>query len=160
MSALLLVALCAFIAYKFFSRKTVIVYKNTKHGVEKVDLKEAPGPLPLPIMGNLHLLAKNESPFQSFTELAKKYGDIFSMKLGSSQCLIVNNLELIREVLNQNGKFFSGRPDFLRFHQLFDGDRNNSRFSPGKIFANLVRSLKATPAPCHYQEPYRKPYKQ
>ncbi|XP_047522639.1 cytochrome P450 307a1 [Pieris napi] len=126
MSALLLLALCAFIAYKFFSRKTVIVYKNTKHGVEKVDLKEAPGPLPLPIMGNLHLLAKNESPFQSFTELAKKYGDIFSMKLGSSQCLIVNNLELIREVLNQNGKFFSGRPDFLRFHQLFDGDRNNS----------------------------------
>ncbi|KAL7739545.1 hypothetical protein ACLKA6_008671 [Drosophila palustris] len=38
----------------------------------------------------------------------------------------VNNLELIREVLNKNGKFFGGRPDFLRYHKLFGGDRNNS----------------------------------
>ncbi|CAG4969368.1 unnamed protein product [Colias eurytheme] len=122
MSALLIIVVCALIAYKYFTRKTVVCKKSK--GI--VELQPAPGPTPLPVIGSLHLLGKHESPFQSFTELSKEYGNIFSIKLGSSQCLVVNNLELIREVLNQNGKFFSGRPDFLRFHQLFAGDRNNS----------------------------------
>ncbi|CAK1553250.1 unnamed protein product [Leptosia nina] len=126
MSALLLIVVFALFAYKYFARKSVTIYRSTKGGNEKWDLPQAPGPIALPVIGSLHLLGKCESPFQSFTELAKTYGDIFSIKLGSSQCLVVNNLDLIREVLNQNGKFFSGRPDFLRFHQLFDGDRNNS----------------------------------
>ncbi|XP_041983768.1 cytochrome P450 307a1 [Aricia agestis] len=85
-----------------------------------------PGPTPLPVLGSLHLLGRHESPFQAFTELAKTYGDVFGLQLGGSRCLVVSSLERIREVLNQNGKFFGGRPDFLRFHQLFAGDRNNS----------------------------------
>ncbi|XP_032528371.2 cytochrome P450 307a1 [Danaus plexippus] len=126
MSALLILAFCAII-YKLFSRRTIKWRRATKYGEEKVeDLKQAPGPIALPIVGSLHLLGKHESPFQAFTELSKDYGDIYSIKLGSSECLVVNNLDLIREVLNQNGKFFGGRPDFLRFHKLFAGDRNNS----------------------------------
>ncbi|CAG5001296.1 unnamed protein product [Parnassius apollo] len=127
MSALLLLALFALAAYKFFSRKTIACKMTSKYGDSKMaELKQAPGPIALPIIGSLHLLGKRESPFQAFTDLAKSYGDIFSITLGSTQCLVVNNLELIREVLNQNGKFFGGRPDFLRFHKLFAGDRNNS----------------------------------
>ncbi|XP_072946827.1 cytochrome P450 307a1-like [Epargyreus clarus] len=126
MSALLLIVIIL-VAYKFFSKKTVRLEKISKYGECKVEnLKKAPGPTPLPVVGSLHLLGKRESPFQAFTDLAKEYGDIFSLKLGSAQCVVVNNLELIREVLNQNGKFFGGRPDFLRFHKLFAGDRNNS----------------------------------
>lgn len=63
-----------------------------------------------------------------FSELAKKFGDIYTLTFGSTKCLVVNNLELIREVLNQNGKFFGGRPDFLRFHKLFGGDRSNCKY--------------------------------
>ncbi|XP_045541247.1 cytochrome P450 307a1-like [Papilio machaon] len=126
MSALLIIIVIALVAYKIFTRKNKTL-KTFKEGcIEMTEFKQAPGPVPLPVIGSLHLLGKRESPFQSFTDLAKKYGDIFSIKLGSSQCLVVNNLELIREVLNQNGKFFGGRPDFLRFHKLFAGDRNNS----------------------------------
>ncbi|EDW81210.1 uncharacterized protein Dwil_GK19177 [Drosophila willistoni] len=89
--------------------------------------KQAPGPKPWPIIGNLDILGQfKHNPFEGFGELTKKYGDIYSLTLGHTRCLVVNNLELIREVLNQNGKFFGGRPDFLRYHKLFGGDRNNS----------------------------------
>lgn len=129
MSVLILIAICLIAVYKLYFKNTVTYKKVTKYGESKtVVLKQAPGPSPLPIIGSLHLLGKCESPFQSFTELAKEYGDIFSIQLGATKCLVVNNLELIREVLNQNGKFFGGRPDFLRFHQLFAGDRNNCEY--------------------------------
>ncbi|XP_013141981.1 PREDICTED: cytochrome P450 307a1-like [Papilio polytes] len=118
--SVLLFILIALVAYKFFTRKNIPL-KGKRTG-----FKKAPGPIPLPVIGSMHLLGKRESPFQAFTDLAKKYGGIFGIKLGNSQCLVVNNLELIKEVLNQNGKFFGGRPDFLRFHKLFAGDRNNS----------------------------------
>lgn len=129
LSVLFFITAAILVAYKFYSNNTVTCKKVSKYGDDKVlVLKEAPGPTPLPVIGNLHLLGKHESPFQSFTDLAKDYGDIFSLKLGTAKCLVVNNLELIREVLNQNGKFFGGRPDFLRFHQLFAGDRNNCKY--------------------------------
>lgn len=86
---------------------------------------QAPGPMPWPIIGNLALLGQYEVPFQGFTELSKKFGDIYCLTLGSTRTLIVNNLELIREVLNQNGKSFGGRPDFVRYTVLFGGDRSN-----------------------------------
>lgn len=115
--------------YKIFSKKKVVWRKEARNGGKQVAiLKQAPGPVPFPVVGSLHLLGSHESPFQAFTALSKEYGDIFSIKLGSTPCLVVNNLELIREVLNHNGKFFGGRPDFLRFHQLFAGDRNNCEF--------------------------------
>lgn len=93
-----------------------------------VEYRQAPGPIPWPIIGNLVQLGQYDIPFQGFTEMAKKFGDVYSLTLGTTRCLIVNNLDLIREVLNQNGKYFGGRPDFLRFHKLFGGDRNNCKY--------------------------------
>lgn len=143
MSAFLFLAAILIILYKLLCNrtKTVELIRDGKNGQTKVEvLRKAPGPAPLPVIGNLHLLGKHESPFQAFTELAKSYGDIFSLKLGTSECVVVNNLELIREVLNQNGKFFGGRPNFLRFHQLFAGDRNNCKYLPYKLIFNLYNS--------------------
>ncbi|KAH8417053.1 hypothetical protein KR222_002174 [Zaprionus bogoriensis] len=114
----------------------VIIFKCNKKAVVKVGLpnyeKEGSryaqpvGPHPWPVIGNLDLIGRFNNPFEGFGALTKHYGDIYSLTLGHTRCLIVNNLELIREVLNKNGKFFGGRPDFLRYHKLFGGDRNNS----------------------------------
>ncbi|KAI8114728.1 Cytochrome P450 307a1 [Lucilia cuprina] len=111
--------------YKF-GRKVRIVDSSKENNIIIREYKQAPGPVPWPIIGNLTLLARFRVPFEGFTELSKELGDIYSLTLGSTRCLVVNNLELIREVLNQNGKFFGGRPDFFRYHKLFGGDRNNS----------------------------------
>lgn len=128
----ILAALVAFILYivKLYTpekdnHQKLIIIDNHHHHHQKLPLPEPPGPKPIPILGNLHLLGKYEVPFQGFTDLAKKYGDVYKLKLGATPCLVVNSVEKIREVLNQNGKFFGGRPDFIRFNKLFGGDRNN-----------------------------------
>lgn len=117
-------------------RKIKILAVNTiktVSGQQKVqsivrEYAQAPGPHVIwPILGNLVDLGKYGAPSVAFTELAKQYGDIYSMTLGSTRCLVVNNLDLIREVLNQNGKSFGARPDFMRFHKLFGGDRGNCK---------------------------------
>nr|AVL92854.1 CYP450 [Locusta migratoria] len=84
------------------------------------------GPRPLPVLGSLHLLGQHATPFEAFTALAKQYGDIYQLTLGATPCVIVNSYPLIKEVLITKGAHFGGRPDFIRFHKLFGGDRNNS----------------------------------
>ncbi|XP_015600985.1 cytochrome P450 307a1 [Cephus cinctus] len=84
------------------------------------------GPRALPLFGSLHLLASPGGPFEAFTRLARKYGDIYEIRLGVATCVVVSSYSLVKEVLITKGSHFGGRPDFLRFHQLFGGDRNNS----------------------------------
>ncbi|XP_046489538.1 cytochrome P450 307a1-like [Neodiprion pinetum] len=84
------------------------------------------GPSGLPFLGCLHLLGGPGGPFQAFTEMSRKYGEIYTLKLGSFRCVVVSSYRLIKEVLVTRGKDFGGRPNFLRFHELFGGDRNNS----------------------------------
>lgn len=111
-----------------------LVTESTATGKQKqravtIEYPQAPGPrVVLPILGNLIELGKHGAPAIAFTQLAKQYGDIYSMTLGSTRCVIVSNLDLIREVLNLNGKSFGARPDFLRFHKLFGGDRGNCKY--------------------------------
>ncbi|XP_050313864.1 cytochrome P450 307a1-like [Anthonomus grandis grandis] len=93
---------------------------------KKKSINPIPGPDPLPVIGSLHLLGEHETPFEAFTALSKIYGDIFSITMGSTPCVVVNNFDLIKEVLITKGGDFGGRPDFMRFHKLFGGNRNNS----------------------------------
>lgn len=86
--------------------------KNSQSTQKVVMLPQPPGPLPMPILGNLALLGQYAVPFEGFSEIAKIYGDVYSLTLGTTRCVIVNNLETIKEVLNQNGKYFGGRPNF------------------------------------------------
>lgn len=110
-------------------RNAVVVTKIPKsNNFDTRSYKQAPGPLPWPVLGNLAMLGQYEVPFEGFTQLAKIYGDAYSLTLGTTRVLIVNNLDLIREVLNENGKFFGGRPNFIRYNVLFGGDRNNCKF--------------------------------
>lgn len=95
---------------------------------EHVEIPQAPGPYPWPVLGSAAIIGQYPAPFMGFSALAKKYGDVYSIRIGQGQCLVVSSLELIREVLNQNGRYFGGRPDFLRYHQLFGGDRNNCKY--------------------------------
>lgn len=121
-----------FLRNLYQARRTISITTTTLRAGGKVERRirsypQPPGPTPWPVLGNLITLGQYEVPFVGLTEMAKTYGDCYSLTLGSTRCLVVNNLELIREVLNQNGKFFGGRPDFLRFHTLFGGDRANCK---------------------------------
>lgn len=91
-------------------------------------VKVLKGPRSLPIIGSLHLLRAPGGPFEAFTNLAKLYGNIYQIQLGASKCVVVSSYDLVKEVLITKGSHFGGRPDFIRFHKLFNGDRNNCKY--------------------------------
>ncbi|KAL8141696.1 hypothetical protein V2J09_014728 [Rumex salicifolius] len=66
-----------------------------------------PGPMPLPIVGNLHNLGPK--PHQSLAGLAKKYGPVISLRFGSLTTVVVSSVGAAREVLQKNDVAFSNR---------------------------------------------------
>lgn len=93
------------IVYKWRRRVKIvsrnIVQKVIKENVKK--LPQAPGPFPwVPILGNLVVMGQYEIPFEAFSALAKTYGDVYTLTLGSTRCLVVNSLSIIREVRIKN----------------------------------------------------------
>uniref|UniRef100_F7BVU7 Uncharacterized protein n=1 Tax=Monodelphis domestica TaxID=13616 RepID=F7BVU7_MONDO len=68
-----------------------------------------PGPFQLPFLGNFfHMDHKN--PHMAFYQLAKKYGNIFSLELVGCPVIVVTGLSLIKEVLVNQGQVFVDRP--------------------------------------------------
>ncbi|XP_075210496.1 cytochrome P450 307a1-like [Lycorma delicatula] len=97
-----------------------VLFSRTK------DPQEAPGPRAWPVIGSLHLLAGYIVPYQAFSALSEFYGPVFKMYLGSTNCVVVNGLDNIREVLFNKGAHFDGRPNFKRYEILFCGNKGNS----------------------------------
>lgn len=67
-----------------------------------------PGPIPLPIIGNIHLLG-NE-PHKACKELSKKYGDVFSLYFGGYKVVIISCIDAAKESLIKKSTDFAGRP--------------------------------------------------
>ncbi|XP_070574474.1 steroid 17-alpha-hydroxylase/17,20 lyase-like isoform X2 [Ptychodera flava] len=78
-----------------------------------------PGPRGLPFIGSLGDLAKD--PVSAITDLAKKYGDIYSLKVGRQQIVVLNNIELVREALVRKQNAFAGRPGIYSFDLFSEG---------------------------------------
>ncbi|XP_060193664.1 geraniol 8-hydroxylase-like [Lycium barbarum] len=73
----------------------------------------APGPFPLPVIGNLHLLG--DKPHISLTQLAKNHGPIMNLKLGQINTVVISSSVLAKEVMQKQDLAFSNRcvPDSL-----------------------------------------------
>uniref|UniRef100_A0A4W3JIG8 Cytochrome P450, family 17, subfamily A, polypeptide 1 n=1 Tax=Callorhinchus milii TaxID=7868 RepID=A0A4W3JIG8_CALMI len=70
-----------------------------------------PASLPtLPLIGSLLSLWSDDQPHILFQKLQKKYGEIYSLMLGSHYVVVVNNYQHAKEVLLKKGKIFGGRP--------------------------------------------------
>ncbi|XP_015063977.1 geraniol 8-hydroxylase-like [Solanum pennellii] len=82
--------------------------------VRRSSKRVAPGPYPLPIIGNLHLLGDNK-PQISLAQLAKKYGPIMNLKLGQINTVVISSSLLAKEVMQKRDLSFSSRfaPDAL-----------------------------------------------
>lgn len=89
------------------------------------------GPTPWPILGSLHMLGNRDIPFSGLTQIRETFGDIFSLKLGETECVVVNSVEMRDEVLNANqkGDDFDARPNFERIQRLFGGNKDNGKLS-------------------------------
>ena len=63
--------------------------------------KYPPGPFPLPIIGNLHLLGSD--PHEDFHRLSKKFGDVYGFSFGMNRLVVVNAIEPAKEALVSKG---------------------------------------------------------
>ncbi|WMV39294.1 hypothetical protein MTR67_032679 [Solanum verrucosum] len=76
-----------------------------------------PGPSGLPIIGNLHQY-DNSTPHLYFWKLSKKYGEIFSLKLGSTPMFLISSAKLAKEIMKKQDLAFCSRPSLLGQQKL------------------------------------------
>ncbi|XP_074089429.1 cytochrome P450 2C18-like isoform X2 [Macrotis lagotis] len=74
-------------------------------------IKLLPGPVPLPVIGNILQLDTKNIP-KSLCMLAKVYGPVFTLYLGTEPILVLHGFEVMKEALTDHGEEFAGRGSF------------------------------------------------
>ncbi|XP_054711043.1 uncharacterized protein LOC129220640 [Uloborus diversus] len=99
----------------------IILVKNWRSGLP-------PGPIGLPVVGYIPFLTRNVH--LKFQELAMKYGEVFSVRLGSELVVVLNGTKSIREAFAKSE--FLGRPPISAF-SIFGNPNNESPFFIGGV---------------------------
>ncbi|XP_052517016.1 cytochrome P450 2C23-like [Budorcas taxicolor] len=82
----------------------LFVWKKSHKGLGKLP----PGPTPLPIIGNLMQLNLKDIP-ASLSKLAKQYGPVYTLYLGSQTTVVLHGYEAVKEALIDQSDEFLGR---------------------------------------------------
>ncbi|KAF5367063.1 hypothetical protein D9758_003939 [Tetrapyrgos nigripes] len=84
-----------------------VVYKLLNVGKREQSLPG--GPPTLPLLGNLNVFPTAYAHYK-FTEWAREYGDIYSLKLGPQTAVILTSMQACKELLDQQSAITSDRP--------------------------------------------------
>ncbi|XP_037833648.1 cytochrome P450 1B1-like [Kryptolebias marmoratus] len=95
--------------------------------------RRLPGPFAWPVVGNAMQLG--QMPHITFAKLAKKYGNVYQIRLGCSDVVVLNGDRAIHQALIQHSTEFAGRPNFVSF-QMISGGRSMT-------FTNYSKQWKA-----------------
>eukprot|EP01018_Ginkgo_biloba_P027591 Gb_16456 [translate_table: standard] len=90
-------------------------------------VKQPPGPVSLPIFGNW-LQVGNDLNHRNLSEMAKKYGDVFMLRMGWRNVVVVSNPEMAKEVLHTQGVEFGSRNRNVVF-DIFTGKGQDMVFT-------------------------------
>ena len=85
-----------------------------------------PGPFPLPVLGNL-LSISQKTPYRDLANMAKRYGKLFRVQMGSKKVIVIDSYEIAREALVTKAKDFAGRPPHF-FGSIFGRDNTDLAF--------------------------------
>ncbi|OCT79074.1 hypothetical protein XELAEV_18030171mg [Xenopus laevis] len=93
---------------------------NVFYGGKRESQNFPPGPKPLPLIGNLHMM-NMKKPYLTFMELSKKYGSVFSVQLGMKKAVVLCGTDAVKDALINHADEFSGRAKIPIFHQASKG---------------------------------------
>ncbi|XP_073530069.1 cytochrome P450 2K1-like [Phyllobates terribilis] len=79
-----------------------------------------PGPRPLPIIGNLHILDMKK-PHITMHQLSKKYGPVYTLQLGVEKVVVICGYEAVKDALVNHADEFSGRPKVALLDEMYKG---------------------------------------
>ncbi|KAJ7359897.1 cytochrome P450 [Mycena albidolilacea] len=88
-----LVAICAAIVLKIGSREKGL----------------PPGPPTVPILGNAHIFP-TEFPHYKFTEWARQYGGLFSLKIGQDTVVVLTDAAAVKDLMDKRSSTTADRP--------------------------------------------------
>ncbi|TQD82449.1 hypothetical protein C1H46_031965 [Malus baccata] len=102
-----------------------------------------PGPPGWPIVGNLFQFARSGKPFFEYADdLRKKYGPIFTLKMGNRTMIILSDAKLVHEALIEKGVVFATRPRENPTRTIFSCNKftvNASIYGP--VWRSLRRNM-------------------
>ncbi|KAG6497089.1 cytochrome P450 CYP73A100-like [Zingiber officinale] len=87
------------------------------------DGKTPPGPVALPVFGNW-IQVGNDLNHRNLVGMAKKYGDVFLLRLGVRNLAVVSDPKLAAEVLHTQGVEFGSRPRNLVWDIFTDSGKD------------------------------------
>ncbi|XP_062944511.1 cytochrome P450 2W1 [Cynocephalus volans] len=79
-----------------------------------------PGPRPLPLIGNLHLLRVSQQD-RSLMQLSEQYGPVFTVHLGRQKTVVLTGYEAVREALVGTRQELANRPPIAIFQLIQQG---------------------------------------
>ncbi|KFR09426.1 Cytochrome P450 2H2 [Opisthocomus hoazin] len=82
--------------------------------------KQPPGPITLPIVGNILQLNPWNLP-ESLKKLSKKYGPVFTIYLGPQKVVVLYGYDVVKEALIDQADDFSGRGNLPLLKKLLRG---------------------------------------
>ncbi|MCO5560105.1 hypothetical protein L7F22_049947 [Adiantum nelumboides] len=95
-----------------------------------------PGPPAWPVIGNFHLLGA--MPHQSLTQLARRYGPLMSMRLGSILYIVASTPEMARYFLQTYDHCFASRPRTAAATHILNNSTDLA-FAPYGPYWTLIR---------------------
>ncbi|KAH7278890.1 hypothetical protein KP509_38G062800 [Ceratopteris richardii] len=110
-----------------FAILAVILLEIAISHVFKPKLRLPPGPLALPIFGNW-LQVGDDLNHENLSQLAKKFGEIFLLRMGQRNLVIVSSPELAKGVLHTQGVEFGSRTRNVVF-DIFTGKGQDMVFT-------------------------------
>lgn len=94
-----------------------------------------PGPLGWPIIGNMHQLGK--LPHRSLHNLAKQYGPIMFLRLGSAPTVVISSSEMAKEILKTHDLVFANRPESAAAKYVAYGEKNMALAAYGDYWRHM-----------------------
>ncbi|XP_005354514.1 cytochrome P450 2D3-like [Microtus ochrogaster] len=99
-----------------------ILLVDLMHRRQRWTARYPPGPMPLPVLGNLLQVDFKNMPYSMY-KLRQRYGDIFSLQMAWKPVVVINGLKAVQEALVTCGESTSDRPPMPVFEHMGAGPK-------------------------------------